>query len=134
MQNASLDAQSDYSRTAQKELTMKDDAMAIVRVSPPTLILPSPPPPPPRPSSIPKALLTSRAQVTAAQNTSVLIRDLQELWLFGSLDTLADPADDAADRAKALEIARLVEELARKPPAAHKGERQQQAQGSGAAT
>jgi hypothetical protein len=49
----------------------------------------------------------------------MLIRDLQELWLFGSLDTLTDPADQEADKAKALEIARLIETLAKMPPKAH---------------
>lgn len=51
----------------------------------------------------------------------MLIRDLQELWLFGSLDTLTDPADEKADKAKTLEIARLIETLAKMPPKAHTG-------------
>ncbi|KAF2651567.1 hypothetical protein K491DRAFT_719683 [Lophiostoma macrostomum CBS 122681] len=49
-----------------------------------------------------------------AQDLSTLIRNLQELWLFGALDTLTDPADEAKDKDKALEIARLIEALARK--------------------
>jgi hypothetical protein len=48
----------------------------------------------------------------------MLIRDLQELWLFGSLDTLTDPADEEADKAKTLEIARLIETLAKVSPKA----------------
>ncbi|KAF1961670.1 hypothetical protein CC80DRAFT_401151 [Byssothecium circinans] len=89
MQHAKEDPDSDYSRTAQKELLIKEDAMAIV---------------------------------TTAQNTAMLIRDLQELWLFGSLDTLADPADEALDTAKALELASLIEKLARQPPKTAEGE------------
>ncbi|PVI05032.1 hypothetical protein DM02DRAFT_611137 [Periconia macrospinosa] len=58
----------------------------------------------------------SMAIVKAAQDASVLIRDLQELWLFGSLDTLADPADEEVEKAKAVEIAGVVERLARAPP------------------
>ncbi|KAF2864764.1 hypothetical protein BDV95DRAFT_613295 [Massariosphaeria phaeospora] len=61
--------------------------------------------------------LAIRVQATALirtlQDLSTLIRDLQELWLFGGLDTLTDPADDAAMRAKALGIAALVEVLAK---------------------
>jgi hypothetical protein len=45
---------------------------------------------------------------------STLIRDLQELWLFGGLDTLTDPADKEADKAKALGIAAMIEALAKK--------------------
>jgi hypothetical protein len=48
----------------------------------------------------------------------MFIRDLQELWLFGSLDTLTDPADEQADKAKTLEVARLIEVLAKMPPRA----------------
>jgi len=50
----------------------------------------------------------------------MLIRDLQELWLFGSLDTLANATDQEVDRAKALEVARLVERLAKRKPASYK--------------
>ncbi|KAF2638495.1 hypothetical protein P280DRAFT_471090 [Massarina eburnea CBS 473.64] len=88
LQHAKEDEDSDYSRTAQKELLIKEDAMAIV---------------------------------TTAQNTAILIRDLQELWLFGSLDTLADPADEEVDNAKALEVAGLIEKLAKQVPKAHDG-------------
>ncbi|KAF2248152.1 hypothetical protein BU26DRAFT_328137 [Trematosphaeria pertusa] len=58
----------------------------------------------------------SSALVTTAQNMAMLVRDLQELWLFGSLDTLTDPADEEEGRKKALEIAALVEILAKRPP------------------
>ncbi|KAF2734761.1 hypothetical protein EJ04DRAFT_563905 [Polyplosphaeria fusca] len=50
---------------------------------------------------------------SAVQDTSSLIRELQELWLFGGLDTIADPADDAANKDKALEMAALIEKLAK---------------------
>lgn len=46
----------------------------------------------------------------------MFIRDLQELWLFGSLDTLTDKADEEADRARAEGIAGLIEKLAKLPP------------------
>lgn len=42
-----------------------------------------------------------------------MIRELQELWLFGSLDTIADPADEQTNKAKALGIAAMVEALAK---------------------
>lgn len=59
-------------------------------------------------------------QVTAAQNMSMFIRDLQELWLFGGLETLADEKDAEVERQKALEVAGLVEGLVGKLPAASK--------------
>lgn len=55
-------------------------------------------------------------QIRAAQDLSSLIRELQELWLFGGLDTLTDPADEEANKAKALGLAALVEVLALKLP------------------
>ncbi|KAL5420020.1 hypothetical protein PMIN06_007841 [Paraphaeosphaeria minitans] len=77
----------DYSQSAQKELAIKEGAMAIV---------------------------------TAAQNMSMFIRDLQELWLFGGLETLADEKDAEVERLKALEVAGLVEGLVGKLPQAWK--------------
>jgi len=56
-------------------------------------------------------------QISAAQGLSSLIRELQELWLFGGLDTLTDPADEKASEAKALGIAAMIEVLAKRPPA-----------------
>jgi hypothetical protein len=41
---------------------------------------------------------------------------LQELWLFGGLDTLSDPADEEANRTKALAVADMIEALARQKP------------------
>jgi hypothetical protein len=62
-------------------------------------------------------------QKGAVQDTSTLIRELQELWLFGGLDTITDPADDAANKEKALELAALIEKLAKsKIPSGQKGE------------
>lgn len=54
-------------------------------------------------------------QVKTAQDISTLIRDLQELWLFGGLDTLWNPADEEANRTKALAVAEMIEALAKRP-------------------
>jgi hypothetical protein len=51
-------------------------------------------------------------QIKTTQDLSTLIRDLQELWLFGGLDTLSDPADEEANREKAVRVARVIEGLA----------------------
>ncbi|EUC44867.1 hypothetical protein COCMIDRAFT_96968 [Bipolaris oryzae ATCC 44560] len=59
----------------------------------------------------------SAALIKTAQDISTLIRDLQELWLFGGLDTLADPADEEANRKKALAVAEMIETLAKQGPA-----------------
>ncbi|KAH7558700.1 hypothetical protein BM1_04837 [Bipolaris maydis] len=59
----------------------------------------------------------SAALIKTAQDISTLIRDLQELWLFGGLDTLADPADEEANRQKALAVAEMIETLAKQGPA-----------------
>ena len=53
-----------------------------------------------------------------------MIRELQELWLFGSLDTLTDPADSAKDKEKALQISQLIETLAKKSLEIHAGEKE----------
>ncbi|KAF2714633.1 hypothetical protein K504DRAFT_7175 [Pleomassaria siparia CBS 279.74] len=55
------------------------------------------------------------AFIRNAQDLSTLIRELQELWLFGGLDTLTDPADEEANKAKALSIAAMVEVLTKGP-------------------
>ena len=60
--------------------------------------------------------------IKTAQDISTLIRDLQELWLFGGLDTLTDPADEAANRTKALAVAGMIEALAKKQPVADEKE------------
>ncbi|CAI6334397.1 unnamed protein product [Periconia digitata] len=54
--------------------------------------------------------------IKAAQSSSTLIRDLQELWLFGSLDTVADPADLIEEREMAIQIADVIAGLARRGP------------------
>ena len=41
---------------------------------------------------------------------------MQELWLFGGLDTLADPADEEANRTKARAVAEMMEALAKQGP------------------
>lgn len=81
------DEDPDFSQSAQKELAIKEGAVAIV---------------------------------TAAQKMTMLIRDLQELWLFGGLDTLADEKDEEAEKKKAVEVAALVEGLVKKMPEAWK--------------
>ena len=77
------DEDADFSQSAQKELAIKEGAVAII---------------------------------TAAQKMTMLIRDLQELWLFGGLDTLADAKDEEVERRKVGEVARLVEGLVGKMP------------------
>ncbi|CAO2651693.1 Nn.00g042630.m01.CDS01 [Neocucurbitaria sp. VM-36] len=54
--------------------------------------------------------------IKTAQDISTLIRDLQELWLFGGLDTLSNPADEEANRVKAMAVAEMMEALAKKSP------------------
>ncbi|KAF1357224.1 hypothetical protein EJ07DRAFT_129739 [Lizonia empirigonia] len=64
--------------------------------------------------------LTIREQtaglIKTTQDIATLIRDLQELWLFGGLDTLQNPADQEAQREKAEEVARIIEVLAQQKP------------------
>ncbi|KAJ4369535.1 hypothetical protein N0V86_009371 [Didymella sp. IMI 355093] len=47
---------------------------------------------------------------------ATLIRDLQELWLFGGLDTLQNTADEETQRKKAEEVAGMIEMLAQQKP------------------
>jgi hypothetical protein len=51
-------------------------------------------------------------QIKTTQDLSTLIRDLQELWLFGGLDTLAEPVDEEGKRKKAVQVAEMIEGLA----------------------
>ncbi|KAF9691706.1 hypothetical protein EKO04_010506 [Ascochyta lentis] len=64
--------------------------------------------------------LTIREQtaglIKTTQDIATLIRDLQELWLFGGLDTLQNPADEEAQRRKAEEVAGMIEILAQQKP------------------
>lgn len=83
------DEDADFSQSAQKELAIKEGAVAII---------------------------------TAAQKMTMLIRDLQELWLFGGLDTLADAKDEEVERRKVAEVARMVEGLVGKMPGGREGE------------
>jgi hypothetical protein len=83
------DEDADFSQSAQKELAIKEGAVAII---------------------------------TAAQKMTMLIRDLQELWLFGGLDTLADAKDEEVERRKVVEVARMVEGLVGKMPGGGEGE------------
>ena len=83
------DEDADFSQSAQKELAIKEGAVAII---------------------------------TAARKMTMLIRDLQELWLFGGLDTLADAKDEEVERKKVAEVARMVEGLVGKMPGGGEGE------------
>jgi hypothetical protein len=56
------------------------------------------------------------AQIKTTQDIATLIRDLQELWLFGGLDTLTNPADEEANREKAFQVAEMIEVLAQQKP------------------
>ncbi|KAF2624771.1 hypothetical protein BU25DRAFT_347601, partial [Macroventuria anomochaeta] len=64
--------------------------------------------------------LTIREQtaglIKTTQDIATLIRDLQELWLFGGLDTLQNPADEEAQRKKAEEVSGIIEVLAQQKP------------------
>lgn len=53
-------------------------------------------------------------QIKTAQDLSTLIRDLQELWLFGGLDTLSGERDGEEAKKKAVEVAEMMEGLARR--------------------
>jgi hypothetical protein len=63
--------------------------------------------------------LTVREQsaglIKTTQDLSSLIRDLQELWLFGGLDTLEDKKNEdvVREREKAGRVAEMIERLAK---------------------
>ncbi|KAF2270307.1 hypothetical protein CC78DRAFT_611957 [Lojkania enalia] len=59
----------------------------------------------------------TNAMIQSTQDLSSLIRELQELWLFGGLDTLADPSDEETNKAKAQAIAKMIETIAKSKPA-----------------
>ena len=75
-------------------------------------------------STLRAAFKLTLPQIKNAQDLSTMIRELQELWLFGSLDTLTDPADSAKDKEKALQISQLIETLAKKSLEIHAGEKE----------
>ncbi|KAL6704892.1 hypothetical protein ACN47E_007575 [Coniothyrium glycines] len=60
--------------------------------------------------------------IKTAQDISTLIRDLQELWLFGGLDTLKDEGEQEKDRAKAVQVAELLEQLVKTAPIGKEGD------------
>ncbi|RMZ67831.1 Mediator complex subunit Med22 [Pyrenophora seminiperda CCB06] len=68
----------------------------------------------------------SAALIKTAQDIATLVRDLQELWLFGGLDTLSDPADEETNRIKARAVAEMIEALAKQSPAGAQQNGQQQ--------
>ncbi|KAF2819305.1 hypothetical protein CC86DRAFT_375163 [Ophiobolus disseminans] len=78
-----LDEARDFYTSAQKELTVREQSMGLIKTT---------------------------------QDLSTLIRGLQELWLFGGLDTLSDPADEEANRTKAVKVAEMIEVLAKSGP------------------
>jgi hypothetical protein len=53
----------------------------------------------------------SAALIRSARDMATLIRDLQELWLSGHLDTLAEPVDEQETKEKALRVAEQIEAL-----------------------
>jgi hypothetical protein len=59
---------------------------------------------------------------------------LQELWLFGGLDTLSDPADEEANRIKALAVAEMIEALAKQKPVVGVKEKGVKSEGTDAET
>lgn len=59
-----------------------------------------------------KQCCANAKQIKTAQELSTFIRDLQELWLFGGLDTLAEKEDEEATRARAVQVAEMIEGLA----------------------
>jgi hypothetical protein len=60
----------------------------------------------------PSKCFANAGQIKTARDLSTFIRDLQELWLFGGLDTLAEKEDEEATRAKAVQVAEMIEALA----------------------
>ncbi|KAF2106925.1 hypothetical protein BDV96DRAFT_472167, partial [Lophiotrema nucula] len=56
------------------------------------------------------------ALIQSVQDLSSLIKELKDLWLFGSLDTITDPADEHANKEQALRVAALIEKLAKASP------------------
>jgi response regulator of citrate/malate metabolism len=51
----------------------------------------------------------SAQMIAAAQDILTLTRQLKELWLFGSLDTLVKPADEKASLEQAKDFAERIE-------------------------
>jgi hypothetical protein len=66
----------------------------------------------------------TEVQIKTTQDIAALIRDLQELWLFGGLDTLQNPADEETQRKKAEDVGAMIQVLAQQKPAAKVEERE----------
>lgn len=96
---STMNAANDYATSAAKELTIREQTAGLVSEE---LGLP--------------LTVNIRAdhgrQIKTTQDIATLIRDLQELWLFGGLDTLQNPADEDTQRKKAEEVASMIEMLA----------------------
>lgn len=60
----------------------------------------------------------TEVQIKTTQDIATLIRSLQELWLFGGLDTLQNPADEETQRKKAEDVGNTIQVLAQQQPAA----------------
>ena len=72
-------------------------------------------------------------QITAAEDAQSLIRQLQEMWLFGKLDTIGDSKAQQQNDEDAKQIAALLKQLAEaQQPPATKGRLEQQAAANGA--
>ncbi|KAF2277941.1 uncharacterized protein EI97DRAFT_457178 [Westerdykella ornata] len=56
----------------------------------------------------------SGALIRSSQEMATLVRDLQELWLFGGLDTVANPADEEARRERVRSVAAQIEGLVKR--------------------
>lgn len=50
------------------------------------------------------------------QDLSALIREIQELYLFGGLDTLRDDKEQEKDKQKALQVAEMLQMLVTMSP------------------
>lgn len=100
-----MNAANDYATSAAKELMIREQTAGLVsRVFELSLVVDS--------------FADCVWQIKTTQDIATLIRDLQELWLFGGLDTLQNPADEEAQRKKAEEVAGIIEVLAQQKPVA----------------
>lgn len=96
---STMNAANDYATSAAKELTIREQTAGLV-----SELL----------GLSPKVDIHADhgRQIKTTQDIATLIRDLQELWLFGGLDTLQNPADEDTQRKKAEEVAGMIEMLA----------------------
>ena len=100
---STMNAATDYATSAAKELTIREQTAGLVSYM---LGL----------SRMANYHVDHGRQIKTTQDIATLIRDLQELWLFGGLDTLQNPADEDTQRKKAEEVAGVIEMLAQQKP------------------